>query len=93
MYHIAKKRGSIQEPIWIELDISILFDENTLFSDNVANRNNANIFKKDSLLENIDFNTLVYEKDFNRKKEARKAEIMVLNSINTDKILGVTYGN
>ncbi|WP_162984593.1 DarT ssDNA thymidine ADP-ribosyltransferase family protein [Poseidonibacter antarcticus] len=93
MYHTAKKRNSIIKPVWIELDVSILFDEDTIFCDKVANQNNSNLFKLNNILEFIDFQTLVYEKDFWTRIEARKAEIMALNNIQTNKIKGITYGN
>jgi len=92
MYHSAKKRGSIISPIWIELDISILFDENTLFCDKVANQTNSNIFTIEDLFEYIDFNTLVNEKDFWTRVEARKAEVMAYSSIDINKIKGIING-
>ena len=92
MYYVAKERGSIIEPVWIELDISVLFKTNTLFSDSIANRNNANIFKLDEIFNFIDFKTMLHSNDFYLKKEARKAEIMAYESISLNKILGVTYG-
>jgi len=92
MYHVAKKRGNLKNPVWLEIDSSILFEEDTLFCDKVANQTNANIFDIDKIIEYINFDTILYETDFNRKIEARKAEIMALNSINPNKIKGITYG-
>jgi len=92
MYHVAKKRNTIITPVWIELDLSILFDDRTLFCDKVANQNNANIFKLKKIFKYINFETLVYEKDFSKKVEARKAEIMINDSININLIKRITYG-
>jgi len=92
MYHVAKKRKSIITPIWIELDISILFEDETIFCDKVANQRNPNIFKIEDILDFINFQTLVYEEDFWIRKESRKAEIMAYKKIKTDKIKGITYG-
>lgn len=92
MYHVAKRRGNIIDPVWIEIDCSVLYDEDTLFCDKVANQTNAHIFRIDNVMQNIDFNTMIYGRDFYLKKEARKAEIMIYDSIHPNKILGVTYG-
>ena len=37
MYHIAKGDGRIIDPVWIEIDTSILTDGNTYFSNMLAN--------------------------------------------------------
>lgn len=92
MYYAAKARGNIKDPIWIELDISVLLDKKTLFCDKVANKTNANLFDANGVMKFIDFDSLVYAKDFNTRKEARKAEILVHDSISTDKIKGIYNG-
>jgi hypothetical protein len=92
MYHVAKARGNIIDPIWIELDISVLLEQKTLFCDKVANQTNSHLFDVKGVLKFIDFDSLVYSKDFNTKKEARKAEILVHDFIGTDKIKGIHYG-
>lgn len=93
MYHVAKSRGNIKNPVWIELDSSILYKDSTLFCNKVANQNDANLFRITSVLKYIDFNTMLFEKDFNMRKEARKAEIMAFDSINVNLIKRITYGN
>lgn len=92
MYHVAKKRGSIINPVWIEIDISVLYKQDTLFCNEVANAYGARTFTLDNVLKNIDFNTMLFEKDFGIRKEARKAEIMVFDSISTYLIKGFTDG-
>ena len=98
MYHKAKNRGSIVYPIWIELDISLLFDENTIFSNKVANQSGAKIFTLDDVENMIDFNYM-FHRDFWTRVEARKAEIMVPSKIDTryikaiyDDVTGERYG-
>lgn len=98
MYHIAKSRGNLKEPVWIELDSSILYNENTLFCDKVANQNGAKIFTIDDISNKIDLSMLTYDgylsqEEWRVRKEARKAEIMAFNYIPTNKIKGITYGN
>jgi hypothetical protein len=92
MYHIAKSRQSIIDPVWLEIDISVLFEKNTLFCDKVANDSTAKLFKIDKIKKKIDFDTMLFSLIFDEYKEARKAEILVLDHISSDKILGVYNG-
>ncbi len=92
MYHVAKSRGSIVDPVWLEIDISVLFAETTCVSDKVANGNSANFFNVNDISTAIDFDAMMYATDFNTKKEARKAEILVSNEIEISKIIGVHNG-
>jgi hypothetical protein len=98
MYHVAKRRGNIKNPVWIEIDTSVLFQENTLFCDKVANQTNSNIFKINNISKYIDFDILTNNSylsgdSWQERKETRKAEIMVYNKINTNLIKGITNGN
>lgn len=97
MYHVAKTRGNLINPVWIELDSSILYEDTTLFCDKVANQNGAEIFDIDEILEKINFeiltdNRFLSGEEWKIRKEIRKAEIMALDSISTNKIKGITYG-
>jgi len=92
MYHIAKQDGRIIDPVWIEIDLSIMNDKNTLFSNMLANTYNAPIFSSKQLEKMIDFDAILYEKDFYTRKEARKAEIMIFNNINVNQIKGIHNG-
>ena len=92
MYHIAKRDGRLIDPVWIELDLSIMTSDNTLFSNMLANTYNAPIFKSDELERMIDFDKILYEKDFFTRKEARKAEIMLFDSIQVEQIKGIHNG-
>ncbi len=97
MYHVAKSRGNLINPVWIELDSSILYEDTTLFCDKVANQNESEIFDIDKILEKINFDILTDNRfisgyEWNIRKEIRKAEIMALSSISTNKIKGITYG-
>ncbi len=92
MYYVAKQRGNIVNPIWIEIDISVLFESTTLFCDKVANQYNAILFSIEEIKNCIDFRTMLYSTDFFAKKEARKAEILVSENIETSFIKGFSYG-
>jgi len=92
MYYIAKYRGSIIEPIWLEIDISIIFEQYTIVSNQIANAREAKIVDVDKIFNVIDFDKMLYSHDFNQRKEARKAEIMVYDFIPANKIIGVHNG-
>ena len=92
MYHVAKYRGSIVDPVWLEIDISVLFKKKTLICDTLANGYNANIFDVNRISDFINLDAMVYSREFNIRKEARKAEILVSNKIKIDKIIGVHSG-
>ena len=89
LYYVALKEKRVLEPVWIEIDISVIFEEQTLFCDRVANDNSAKQFTIDQIEKRINFDTMVNNKIFDKYKEARKAEILVLNNIEPEKILGV----
>jgi hypothetical protein len=91
MYHIALRRGSIVDPVWIKLDISMLYEKSTRFCKEVANQSGSKIFTINDIEKSITFEKM-FSRDFWTRVEARKAEIMVANRIDTDKILGVYYG-
>jgi len=93
MYYNAKADGRIIDPVWIEIDLSVMTTSNTLFSNMLANTYNADIFTAESLAQKIDFNTILHCPDFNTRKEARKAEIMVQGQISIDQIKGIYNGN
>lgn len=98
MYHIAKSRGNLIDPIWIEIDSSILYENNTIFCDKVANQNGATIFNISNVLNKIDFELLTNDSYLSKdqwfkRKEVRKAEIMALNSVQVNTIKGITYGD
>ena len=91
MYHVAKSRESIIDPIWIEIDISVIFEESTIFFNKVANDTTARPFKIEKLKKKIDFDKMFHH-DFDIKKEARKSEILIKGTITPDKIIGVYNG-
>jgi hypothetical protein len=91
MYYVAKRRGSIKIGAWIEIDLSILIDNKAYFSPEVANKSGAKIYEMNLVDAIIEFDKM-HSKNFDVYKDARKAEIIVKNNINTKYILGVFYG-
>ena len=92
MYYKAKYRGSIKNGIWLEFSVEEILSEDVLFCDAVANARHSNIFNQYEVANNIDFETLLNGTDFESRKEARKAEILVPLRIKAKKIIGVSYG-
>jgi hypothetical protein len=92
MYHIAKWDGRIIDPVWIEIDTSILTDDNTLFSNMLANTYNASIFQSEDLERMINFDKILLKNHSYIRKEARKAEIMVSNQITIEQFKGIHNG-
>lgn len=91
MYYIAKNEKRIINPVWLEIDIRILFNKECYFCPTVANRKNTSPYTFDRIVE-LDFEKF-YHYDFNIRKEARKAEVLVKRNIEPFYIKGIYYGN
>ncbi len=59
LYHVALRDGRIIDPVWIEIDISVVFETDTRFCRTVANARTADLFAIDKLIKNIDFDTML----------------------------------
>jgi len=92
LYHVAISEKRLVDPVWIEIDISILFDQKTRFCNQVANKKGAKILSVDKIEKVIDFDIMLYSKDFDQCKEVRKAEVLIADYIPVDKIIGVHDG-
>lgn len=93
MYHNAKSDGRIADPVWVEIDVLAIDEQKTLFSNRYANSRGAKIFNADDLEKEVDFDAILHERDFWKRVEARKAEVMVLEKIDPKYIIGVYNGN
>lgn len=98
MQFIKKQNGEIPDPIWLEIDVSVLFEDKTIFSDTVANATGSKIYKIDDLDNHVDLEVLWSRTDWSdpmikqRRIIAKKSEIMIANKIDTNLILGVCDG-
>ena len=99
MQYIKTKNGDIPNPVWIEIDISAIFENKTIFSDQVANKNGAKLYNIENLGNIIDLEVLWGYTNWSdpeiiqRRVKAKKAEIMVFDEIPTSKIKRIVYGN
>ena len=91
MYYIAIKEGRILNPVWLEIDINILYHKKCCFYKTVANKNGAKCHSFDRIKE-LDLNKMNHN-DFNISKEAKKAEILVKDFIDVKFIERGYYGN
>lgn len=66
--------------VWIRVSLSVLFLPDVMVSSEVANKNHARLWPASKVLEVINFDSMFGE-DFDRAKEAKKAEILVPDHI------------
>ena len=98
MQYIKKINGDIPNPIWLEIDASVLFKDGTIFSNQVANKKGTKLYDIDDLKYYMDLDVLWSRTDWNdpeiqkRRKEAKYGEIMVKKKISINDIIGVSYG-
>ena len=98
MQYVKTRDGIIPNPVWLEIDISVLFDNKTLFSKDVANKNGVKHYNIEHLAQNIDLEVLWGKTDWRdpyikqRRVMAKKSELMVANKIDYSKIKGIHHG-
>jgi len=98
MQYVKTQDGMIPNPVWLEIDISVLFENKTLFSKDVANKNGVKHYNIEYLAQNIDLEVLWGRTDWRdpsikqRRVIAKKSELMVANKIDYSKILGSRNG-
>ena len=99
MQYIKTRDGEIPNPIWLEIDASVLFKENAIFSNEVANKHGAKIYDIDDLKKYMDLDVLWGRTNWRdpeiqqRRKAAKYGEIMIENKIRLEDIIGVSNGN
>jgi len=90
MQYIKTRNGDIPDPIWLEIDVSVLFENRSLCCDGIANASSAECHDIEKLDEVIDLNELIYGRDY--RNPVKKAQLLVLNKIYASKIKGVHNG-
>lgn len=98
MQYVKTRDGDIPNPIWLEIDASILANNDTVFSDQIANKTNAKIYNIDDLSKYMDLDVLWARTDWRdpqiqqRRRAAKYGEIMITDKISIKDIIGVSYG-
>ena len=98
MLYVAKQEGRIQEPIWLQIDISVLATPGTMYSVDVSNKSGVNLIDNNAAIQQIDFDVLFTYMDWRnpeiqqRRRNAVKSEILVPDIVPLDKIKGCKNG-
>ena len=93
LYRAQQKENRILEPVWIGIDPSIMLGDDVRFCVGVANKANASILDASEAKTQIDFEVLFTRMDWKnpdikaRRMEAKKAQILIPQSIPAAKIL------
>ena len=90
MLYIKKRNGDIPNPIWLEIDTSVLFENESLCCNQIANKMGALCYNIDKIAEVIDLKRLL-----NRptpRDPIKRAQLLVSNNIEWNKIKGVYHG-
>jgi len=90
MQYVKKVNGNIPNPIWLEIDVSVLFENKSLCCDRIANARDAICYDIEKLNEKIDLFELIYGRDY--RNPIKKAQLLVANRIDYSKIKGVSNG-
>ena len=90
MQYIKTINGDIPDPVWLEIDISVLFENKSLCCSEIANALSARCYDIEKLDEVINLKGLIYNPKYNNSE--RKAQLLVANKIDYDKIKGVHNG-
>ena len=98
MQYVKTRDGNIPNPVWLEIDASVLFKSDSIFSNQVANKTNAKIYDINELTEHMDLDVLWGRTDWRdpeiqkRRRLAKYGEIMIKDKISIRDIIGVSHG-
>ena len=98
MQYVKTQDGLIPNPIWLEIDVSVLVENASQFSSDVANKNDVKPYNIELLSQGVDLEVLWGRTNWRdpiikqRRSSAKKSELMVANRIDYSKIKGVYHG-
>ncbi|WP_297066796.1 DarT ssDNA thymidine ADP-ribosyltransferase family protein [uncultured Duncaniella sp.] len=93
MMFVAMDDDRITNPVILEIDPEVIFDENTKFADRNATRNGANVGGSLDDFKNIHFDSVKADDYFDLDEEEQpfyQAEVLVKNFIPLDKIINIS---
>lgn len=93
MMYVAMDDERITNPVILEIDPEVIFEENTKYSDRNATRNGANVGGTIDDFRNIHFNSLKADDYFDLDEDEQpfyQAEVLVKNFIPLEKILNIS---
>ena len=92
MMFVARREGRIPNPVILEIDRSVIFEDTTLFSDMNAVKREAFIGGDINAFKNIHFSSVVRNRHFDlptREQKYFQAEILVHNYISLERIYNI----
>jgi len=90
MQYNKVREGLIPNPVWLEIDISVLFENHSRCCNQIANATSAVCHDIQNLAEVIDMDSLINNPYCSY--EIKKAQLIVANRIDYSKIKGIHYG-
>lgn len=90
MQYIKVKNGIIKNPIWLEIDTSVLFENESGCCNQLANASFAQCYKIENLDKVIDLKKLLDNPA--PKDPIKRAQLIVANKIDYSKIKGIHHG-
>ena len=90
MQYVKKMSGEIPNPVWIEIDISVLHENISGRCNQVANANSAEIYEIKDIANVINLKRLLNNP--RPRDPIKKAQLIVANRIDYSKIKGVYHG-
>jgi hypothetical protein len=90
MQYVKTRNGEIPDPVWLEIDVSVLFENKSLCCSGIANASFAKCHDIEKLGEVINLAELMYGRDY--RNPVKKSQLLVLNKIDYSKIKGVHNG-
>lgn len=98
MLYVARQDGRIKDPVWLEIDASVILEDGTRFTSDVSNKSGVQLLTSDEAATAVDFEVLFTRTNWRlpeiqtRLKAARKSEVLVPRIVPLDKILGAKNG-
>jgi hypothetical protein len=98
MLYRAREEGRIADPIWIQIDPSILLQDGVKFCTDVSNKAGVPILEPADAIEQIDFDALFTYMNWAdpeiraRRLAAEKSEVLVPRKVSIHKIIGHKNG-
>ena len=90
MQYVKVSSGEIPDPVWLEIDVSVLFENKSLCCNGIANARSAECHDIEKLDEVVNLRELIYGRDY--RSPVKKSQLLVANKIDYSKIKGVYNG-
>jgi len=95
MCYYKKLSGEILDPVWLMIDVSVLFVKNTYFATDIANKTGVSCHEMKNLSTKADLEVLWGRTDWRdeniqqRRQSAKRGELLIPNKIKPEYILNL----